>query len=44
MLAHYVLDERPGIHDLEQMSMEDLGSPNWKNTLNKYKKPGESYA
>jgi len=24
--------------------MEDLGSPNWKNTLNKYKKPGESYA
>ena len=44
MLAHYVLDERPGVHDLEQMSVEDLGSPSWKGELNRYKKPGESYA
>lgn len=44
MLAHYLLDERPGIHDLGQMGIEFLGAPDWKHALDKYKKPGESYA
>lgn len=44
LIAHYLLDERPGIHDLEQMGVELLGTPSWKSELNKYKKPGESYA
>ncbi len=44
MLDSYVLDERPGIHDLEQMGVEELGTPSWKQVLNQYKKPGESYA
>jgi len=44
LLAHYTLDERPGIHDLEQMGQEDLGTPSWKQVLNRYKKPGDSYA
>jgi uracil-DNA glycosylase family 4 len=43
MLAHYVLDERPGIHDLEQMAVEYLGSPTWKHVLNKYKGPKDGY-
>lgn len=44
LLANYTLDERPGIHDLEQMGVELLGTPEWKKVLRSYKKPGESYA
>jgi DNA polymerase-1 len=43
MLAHYCLDERPGIHDLEQMSVEYLGSPTWKHVLNRYLSKGDGY-
>lgn len=31
MLANYSLDERGGIHGLEQMAVELLGSPKWKH-------------
>lgn len=43
MLEHYLLDERPGIHDLEQMGVELLGAPSWKTEINRYKKPGQGY-
>jgi uracil-DNA glycosylase family 4 len=43
MLAHYVLDERGGIHGLEGMGQEYLGAPNWKAVLNKYKGPKDGY-
>lgn len=43
LLAHYILDERPGIHDLEQMGVEILGTPSWKSELDKHKKPGQGY-
>lgn len=43
MLAHYVLDERPGIHGLEMMAIEYLGSPSWKKELDKYKGPRDGY-
>jgi DNA polymerase-1 len=36
MLAHYALDERPGIHSLEGMAVEYLGSPSWKHVLDQY--------
>lgn len=36
MLLSYVLDETGGIHDLEQVSSDWLGSPNWKNMLEQY--------
>jgi len=42
MLAHYVLDERPGIHDLDQMSMK-IWEVLLEEHLNKYK-AWESYA
>jgi uracil-DNA glycosylase family 4 len=44
MLAHYVLDERTGgIHGLEGMAVEYLGSPSWKQELDKYKGPRDGY-
>lgn len=43
LLMHYLLDERPGIHDLEQMGVEFLGAPSWKKEIDKYKKPGQGY-
>jgi DNA polymerase-1 len=36
MLAHYVLDERGGVHSLDTMGQEYLGAPNWKGVLDKY--------
>lgn len=44
MLAHYVLDERPGGHGLETMGMEILGTPSWKKEIAKYVAGGQSYA
>jgi DNA polymerase-1 len=44
MLAHYVLDERTGgIHGLETLAVEYLGSPTWKQELNKYKGAKDGY-
>lgn len=43
MLMSYSLDETRGIHDLETVSGDWLGSPNWKNILDSYKKKKESY-
>jgi DNA polymerase-1 len=36
MLASYVFDERPGIHDLGTQSIEFLGAPDWKHELDKF--------
>lgn len=36
MLAHYCLDERPGIHGLKQMSVEELGAPQYDEGLKEY--------
>lgn len=44
MLAHYVLDERPGGHGLGTMGLELLGTPNWKNDVAKYLTAGKNYA
>jgi DNA polymerase-1 len=44
MIASYVLDERPGIHGLKQMSVEILGAPQYDDELGRYVRGGESYA
>ncbi len=44
MLAHYVLDERPGGHGLGVMGLELLGTPNWKHEIARYTAGGKSYA
>lgn len=36
MLMSYVLDENGGIHDLETVASDWLGSPNWKGVLHQY--------
>jgi DNA polymerase len=36
MLLSYTLDENPGLHDLEQVSANAIGAPNWKAMLDKY--------
>lgn len=38
LLLSYTLDENGGIHDLEQVSSDWLGSPNWKGVLDQYLK------
>jgi uracil-DNA glycosylase family 4 len=44
MLAHYCIDERRGTHSLGELSIEMLGSPDWKRDIDKYVKGGQSYA
>jgi DNA polymerase I len=44
MIASYVLDERPGHHGLEGRACETLGAPRWKDKLDRYKGPRDSYA
>jgi uracil-DNA glycosylase family 4 len=44
MLAHYCLDERGGIHALEPMAREHLGSPPWKYMAKEYTRNGQSFA
>jgi uracil-DNA glycosylase family 4 len=44
MLAHYVLDERPGGHGLGAMGQELLGTPDWKKDIAKYLTAGKNYA
>lgn len=36
MLASYALDERPGIHGLKQMAVENLGMPQYDEDIKKY--------
>lgn len=36
MLLSYALDENPGLHDLEQVSNDAIGAPNWKSMLEQY--------
>jgi uracil-DNA glycosylase family 4 len=43
MLAHYVLDERPGIHGLDGMAQEYLGAPDWKGVIKRYVGKGDGY-
>lgn len=44
MLAHYCLDERPGHHSLEELGVDLLGAPSWKNVLTPYLGRGKNYA
>ncbi len=43
-LTHNCLDERAGIHDLETLGVEKLGTPFWKSVIDRYRGPKESYA
>lgn len=43
MLMSYALDETRGIHDLEQVASDWIGSPSWKNILDAHKKKKASY-
>lgn len=43
MLMSYALDETRGIHDLETVSGDWLGSPDWKGILDSHKKKKDSY-
>jgi uracil-DNA glycosylase family 4 len=36
MLEHYALDERTGIHSLEQLGIELVGTPPWKEMVKPY--------
>lgn len=36
MLMSYALDEKPGVHDLEQVSSDILGAPDYKDMLKPY--------
>jgi uracil-DNA glycosylase family 4 len=44
MLAHYVLDERPGQHGLKTMAVEMLGAPQYDDEIKQYVTGGKSYA
>lgn len=45
MLLSYALDEQNGIHDLETVSNDYIGAPNWKGMKDKYlPKKGASYS
>jgi DNA polymerase-1 len=44
MLAHYCFDERPGTHRLDQLGVEILGTPDWKDVLKPYLGEGKNYA
>lgn len=44
MLAHYVLDERPGTHGLKILSIERLGAPAYDDEIKKYVPRGGNYA
>lgn len=37
MLASYALDENKGLHDLEQVSNDAVGAPNWKGMLDEHR-------
>ena len=43
MLMSYALDEMRGIHDLETVAGDYLGSPNWKKELDAHKQKNQSY-
>lgn len=43
MFLSYALDETRGVHDLETLASDWLGSPNWKGILDSHKKKGDSY-
>ena len=36
MLASYVMEERPGFHDLEQVAGDEIGAPDYKHMLDPY--------
>lgn len=44
MLASYAVDERPGIHGLEYLGVELLGTPSWKSEIHQYTGKSGSYA
>lgn len=44
MLAHYVLDERAGIHGLKYLAVERLGAPQYDDEVKRYVGPRDSYA
>lgn len=44
MLAHYCLDERRGTHSLDQLAIENLGAPDWKDEIKRYLGPEKNYA
>ena len=43
MLASYVLDERRGIHSLDYLSVELVGTPRYKDDIKRYLQPGRGY-
>lgn len=43
MLAHYCLDERPGIHGLKHMAVEYLGAPQYDEEIKRYVGPKDGY-
>lgn len=44
MLQSYTMDERPGLHGLEKMGIEQLGTPPWKTNFKKLVPRGGNYA
>lgn len=44
MLASYCINERPGYHSLDQLAIEILAAPDWKQEIKKYIPRGGNYA
>lgn len=44
MLAHYVLDERPGTHGLKNLAIERLGAPAYDDVIKQYVPRGGNYS
>ncbi len=44
LLLSYALDENPGIHDLESVSSDVLGSPDYKHLTEEYKEKDGSFS
>lgn len=44
MLQSYCQDERPGLHGLEKLGIEILGTPNWKENFRRLVPPKGTYA
>jgi uracil-DNA glycosylase family 4 len=43
MMLSYAYDEKGGIHDLETVSSDWVGSPNWKAILDSHLRKGDTY-
>lgn len=44
MLMSYAIDERPGLHGLKKLAIENLNAPDWEAAIKKFLPKGKNYA